>query len=170
MKPASPRIVLLMGVAGCGKTTVGKLLANQLGWPYFEADDFHSVANKEKMARGTPLNDDDRAPWLASIRTRIDECVTAGQSAVFTCSALKEKYREVLMQGAPVKLIHLVGNAATIESRITQRESHYMKANMLQSQFATLEVPADALTLDIRETPEALVKTIRQECGLARPL
>src|SRR4051812_37542304 len=95
------RIILLMGVAGSGKTTIGRMLAEKLGWPYFEADDFHSAANKEKMGRGIPLDDADRAPWLAAIRQQIDRCLARQQSAVITCSALKEKYRQVLMENAP---------------------------------------------------------------------
>ena len=160
---SSPRIILLMGVAGSGKTTVGRLLATGLDWPYFEADDFHSAANKEKMSRGIPLNDEDRAPWLAAIRARIDECLAAGRCAVFTCSALKEKYRQVLMGGAPaVTLVYLAADAATIQARVSQREAHFMKAGMVQSQFATLEVPANAITVDARESPEAIVAKIKQ--------
>jgi gluconokinase len=152
-----------MGVAGSGKTTVGQRLARELDWPYFEADDFHSVANKEKMSHGIPLDDDDRAPWLASIRARIDACLASGQCAVFTCSALKEKYRQVLMAGAPgAMLVYLAGDPATIQARIGQRESHYMGAGMLQSQLAALEPPTNALTLDIHQSPEVLVAKIRQ--------
>ncbi len=158
-----PHIILLMGVAGSGKTTVGRLLASQLGWPYFEADDFHSAANKEKMARGIPLNDEDRAPWLAALRAQMDDCLANGRSAVFTCSALKQKYRDGLMgKSSRVNLVYLAGDPATIQGRVGQRDGHYMKADMVQSQFAALEAPADALTLDIRETPEAIVAKIRQ--------
>jgi gluconokinase len=161
----SPRIILLMGVAGSGKTTVGRLLASELGWSYFEADDFHSAANKEKMGRGIPLTDEDRVPWLAAIRQRIDECATSGQSAVFTCSALKESYRDVLMGNtAGVSLVYLAGDPATIQARVSQRESHYMKADMVKSQFAALEPPTHALCIDIHQTPEAIVAKIRQEC------
>ena len=167
MSSVSPRIILLMGVAGSGKTTVGRLLAAGLNWPYFEADDFHSAANKDKMSRGIPLTDDDRAPWLAAIRARIDECIAAHQSAVFTCSALKERYRKILKGNtSAITLVYLAGDPATIQARVNQREAHYMKANMVQSQFAALEVPADALTLDIQQPPEALVAKIRQACGV----
>ena len=159
------RIILLMGVSGSGKTTVGKLLAGQLGWPYFEADDFHSAANKEKMRHGTPLNDEDRAPWLAAIHRKIDECITTHQSAVFTCSALKEKYRQVLMDHVPgISLVYLAGDEATLEARMSHRVGHYMKAGMLQSQLAALEVPTHALTIDINESPGAIVAKIRQGC------
>ncbi len=163
MISAAPRIILLMGVAGSGKTTIGRLLASELDWPYFEADDFHPAINKEKMSRGIPLNDEDRAPWLAAIRARIDECLATGQSAVFTCSALKEKYRQILMGNIPaVKLVYLAADLATIQARVSQREAHFMKADMVQSQFAALEVPADALTLDTRNSPESIVAKIKQ--------
>lgn len=161
------QIVLLMGVAGSGKTTVGRGLADALGWPYFEADDFHSAANKAKMAAGTPLDDTDRAPWLAAIRAEIDACRAAGRSAVFTCSALKEKYRRVLMDGAPeVTLVHLSGDPATIAGRVAQRQGHYMKAGMVESQFAALEPPAGALTFDIRTLrPAEIIATLRARLG-----
>ena len=155
-----------MGVAGAGKTTVGRLLAGELGWPYFEADDFHSPANKEKMARGVPLNDQDRAPWLAAIRERMEECVADGRSAVFTCSALKESYRQVLAAGLPaVTLVYLSADPATIEARVRQRENHYLKANLVRSQFDVLEAPANAFTVDARESPAALVAKIRAFLG-----
>jgi len=163
MPSATTRIILLMGVAGSGKTTIGRQVASELAWPYFEADDFHSAANKEKMRQGIPLNDDDRAPWLASLREQIDACVANGQSAVFTCSALKEKYRQILMRNAPaVKLVYLAADVATIQARVSQRKGHYMKVNMVQSQFAALEVPADALSLDARESPASIVAQIKQ--------
>jgi len=157
-----PRIILLMGVSGSGKTTIGRMLAGQLGWPYFEADDFHSPANKEKMSHGIPLNDDDRAPWLAAIRQRIDECVAGNQSAVFTCSALKESYRHILMDHVPaVSLVYLAGDSDTLLQRMEGRSGHYMKADMLQSQLATLEVPHNALMIDIAQSPETIVAKIR---------
>lgn len=161
--PPSTRIVLLMGVAGSGKTTIGRMLASQLGWPYFEADDFHSAANKEKMSRGTPLDDEDRAPWLAAIRRRIDECIANNQSAIFTCSALKESYRHVLMDHVPaVSLVYLAGDSETLLHRMEGRSGHYMKAGMLQSQLGTLEVPHNALTINITESPETIVAEIRK--------
>lgn len=156
-----------MGVAGSGKTTIGRQLAEKLGWPYFEADDFHSAANKEKMGSGIPLNDSDRAPWLAAIRRQVDRCLAENQSAVFTCSALKEKYRQTLMQNAPaVKLVYLSGSADLLEARLASREAHYMKAGMLQSQLATLEVPTNALKIEIDQPPEKVVAEIRRSCGV----
>ncbi len=158
-----------MGVAGSGKTTIGRQLAEKLGWPYFEADDFHSAANKEKMGRGIPLDDTDRAPWLAAIRQKIDGCIAQNRNAVFTCSALKEKYRQVLMNRAPaVKLVYLSGTAALLQSRLEARQSHYMKAGMLESQLAALEVPTHALKIDIGQPPEKIVAEICNNYGLGR--
>jgi gluconokinase len=152
-----------MGVAGSGKTTVGRQLATELGWPYHEADDFHSAANKAKMGRGEPLNDTDRAPWLAAIRTAMDDAVAHGQSAVFTCSALKESYRRILTSGRPeVRLVFLTGDRALLQARLESRPGHYMKAGMLDSQLAILEPPTDALTLDVHAAPAALVAEIRR--------
>ncbi len=150
-----------MGVSGSGKTTIGRRVATALGWPYFEADDFHSAANKEKMAQGLPLNDADREPWLATIRAKMDECRAAGQSAVFTCSALKEKYRAALIPpGDDTLLVYLRGSFETIQARVAQRQDHYMKADLVRSQFEALEEPKDALTLDVSQTPEVLVEQI----------
>ncbi len=156
-----------MGVAGSGKTTIGRLLAAQLGWPYHEADDFHSAANKAKMGRGEPLDDTDRAPWLAAIRAAMDACAARGQSAVFTCSALKESYRHVLVAGAPgVRLVFLTGDRTLLQQRLEARPGHYMKAGMLESQLAILEPPTGALTLEVRQTPEEIVATIRRQLAL----
>lgn len=161
------KIVLLMGVAGTGKTTVGRQLAAELGWPYHEADDFHSAANKEKMGRGVPLDDTDRAPWLAAIRAAMDECRAAGRSAVFSCSALKDQYRRVLLDGAPATaLVFLSGDREMLLARLAERSAHYMKPTMLESQFAILEPPADALRLDVRQSPGQLVAAIRRHCGV----
>lgn len=159
-------IILIMGVAGSGKTTIGRLLAQELQWPYFEADDFHPAANKEKMGRGVPLDDNDREPWLAAIRQAIDECVGQGRSAVFSCSALKEQYRRLLAGGrTEVRLVFLTGSRELLRERLEGRAGHYMKPGMLDSQLAILEPPADALTLDVGQSPEMLVKTIRLQLG-----
>jgi len=156
-----------MGVAGSGKSTVGQLLARELGWPYHEADDFHSAANKAKMGRGIPLTDDDRAPWLAAIHAAMQTSAAAGQSAIFTCSALKEKYRRVLAAGLPnLHLVYLSGDRDLLLQRIAGRQGHYMKPGMLDSQLAALEPPADALKLDVRHPPAELVAAIRQHLQL----
>ncbi len=160
--PLSP-LVLIMGVAGSGKSTVGQLLAADLGWAYHEADDFHSAANKEKMGNGIPLDDTDRAPWLAAIRAAMEAARADGQPAVFTCSALKERYRCVLLDQLPgVLLVHLSGDRDLLLSRLQNRRSHYMKPSMLDSQLELLEPPADALRLDISQPPAALVAAIKQ--------
>jgi gluconokinase len=168
MLPAqSSRILLLMGVAGSGKTTIGKRLAAELGWPYHEADDFHSAANKDKMGRGIPLDDYDRAPWLAAIRAAMDDTLAAGRSAVFTCSGLKDKYRRVLLDGAPgVSLVYLATDLATSLARVGRRQGHYMKADMVKSQFEALEVPTDALTIDTRLPPAKIIAEIRRTLAL----
>lgn len=156
-----------MGVAGSGKSTIGRRLATELGWPYHEADDFHSAANKDKMARGIPLDDYDRAPWLAAIRTAMDDCIAAGGSAVFTCSGLKEKYRRALLDGAPgVSLVYLACDLETSLARVGRRQGHYMKAEMVRSQFAALEVPTDALTVDTTLPPDKIVAKIKQSLAL----
>lgn len=165
LKP--PTLVLIMGVAGSGKTTIGQLLARQLGWSYHEADDFHSAANKEKMGRGVPLTDEDRAPWLAAIHAAMADCQRQGQAAVFTCSALKEKYRDVLLGDLDgVALVFLSGNRDLLQERIAGRQGHYMKPGMLDSQLAILEPPRDAVTIDIHATPAQIVATIRQRLGI----
>lgn len=166
MLPA-PKIILIMGVAGSGKTTIGRRLAAELGWPYHEADDFHSAANKDKMARGIPLDDYDRAPWLSAIRAAMEECLAAGKSAVFTCSGLKEKYRRVLMDGAPgVSLVYLACDFETSLARVGRRQGHYMKAEMVKSQFDALEVPTGVFSIDTRLPPEKILAGIRREFSL----
>src|SRR3954468_3003119 len=162
-----PRIILLMGVAGSGKTTIGRRLATELGWPYHEADDFHSAANKEKMGRGQPLNDQDRGPWLAAIRAEIDACDARGQSAVFPCSALKESYRRVLTAGVPgIVPVFLAGDRTLLQQRLEARPGHYMKAGMLDSQFAILEPPQGAHVIAVSQSPEAIVAEIRRALAL----
>lgn len=159
----SPRLILLMGVAGSGKTTIGRLLAAELGWTYHEADDFHSAANKAKMGAGLPLDDADRAPWLAAIRAAMEAELAAGRRAVFTCSALKAQYRHALLDGLDgVLLVHLAGDRDVLLARLRERRGHYMQPGMLDSQLAILEPPAGALTLDIRQPPAALVAAIRR--------
>lgn len=156
-------ILIVMGVAGSGKTTIGRALAEELGWPFADADDFHPPANIAKMSAGQPLNDDDRAPWLAAIRRQIDDWITARQSAVITCSALKAAYRDRLADGQPgVKFVYLHGDRALLLQRLAQRESHFMKASMLDSQLAALEPPKEALTVDIHASPAELVREIRR--------
>jgi gluconokinase len=160
-------IILLMGVAGSGKTTIGRQLAASLGWSFRDADDFHPPANIAKMAAGLPLTDEDRIPWLAAIRAHIDACLASGENAVVTCSALKASYRQIVVAAPPrVRLVHLSGDFALIRQRLGRRQDHFMKETMLQSQFEALEPPRDALTLDVARPPEKLVADIRAAFGL----
>ena len=156
-------VILLMGVAGSGKTTVGLLLARELNWAFNDADDVHPPANIAKMAAGQPLNDADRAPWLAALRARIDEQLARGMNAVVTCSALKQRYRDVIV-GDPqqVKTVYLRGSHEMLLARIRGRVGHFMSPAMLDSQLAALEPPRDALDLDIAHSPPELVSRIRQ--------
>jgi gluconokinase len=156
-------IILLMGVAGSGKTTVGRLLASELGWRFYEGDDFHPRANIDKMQRGMPLTDDDRWPWLQALRDVIDACLAQGTSAVMACSALKQTYRDYLIRGRDeVKLVYLKGSYDLLSQRLAQRQGHFMPKELLASQFATLEEPQQGLIVDAAITPEALVGLIRK--------
>jgi gluconokinase len=156
-------IIILMGVAGSGKTTVGRLLASELGWRFYEGDDFHPRANIDKMQRGIPLTDDDRWPWLQALKEVIDACLVQGTSAVMACSALKQTYRDYLMHGRDeVKLVYLKGSYDLLSQRLAQRQGHFMPKELLASQFATLEEPQQGLIVDAAITPEALVGLIRK--------
>ena len=154
-------IVLLMGVSGAGKTTVGTMLASQLGWEFADADDYHPAANVEKMRNGVPLTDADREPWLESLRSLIVAWMAAGKSAVLACSALKQEYRHRLMVGASVRVVYLKADRELLRERLLLRRGHYMKEGMLESQIATLEEPADAIVLDARSSVEEIVREIR---------
>jgi gluconokinase len=156
-----PKFYILMGVSGCGKTAVGKLLANQLGWDFYDADDFHPPENVAKMANGIPLDDSDRAPWLASLNKLISSSLKAGKSGVLACSALKERYRQKLVDGNDgVQIVYLKGSYDLIWSRMGKRTDHYMKPHMLKSQFETLEEPTNALTMDISLSVDDVVQEI----------
>jgi gluconokinase len=162
-----PLVVLIMGVSGSGKTTVGSKLAAALSWSFRDADDFHPPANIAKMSAGLPLTDEDRAPWLAAIRAHIDACLARGENAVVTCSALKESYRQVVVPDpARVKLVCLRGDFALLLQRLHQRQGHFMKEGMLKSQCDAFEPPRDALTLDVAQPPEKIVAEIRTSLGL----
>ncbi|MEM6805803.1 MAG: gluconokinase [Bacteroidota bacterium] len=132
-------VLILMGVSGTGKTTIGQGLSDKLNWPYFEGDKFHPPSNVEKMRAGIPLNDEDRAPWLLAIRAAIEKRLSSGESAIFTCSALKASYREVLQRGDKrIKFIYLQGSYDLIMNRLNSRTHEYMPASLLKSQFETL--------------------------------
>lgn len=155
-----------MGVAGAGKTTVGTLLAQVLGWTFADADSFHSPENINKMMHGRPLTDADRAPWLAALRNVIQSWISQKENAVLACSALKQSYREQLQVSPEVKLVYLRGPLSLIQPRMLRRSGHYMDPNLLQSQFDTLEEPPDALVIDLSATPSDIVSQIRQRLGI----
>lgn len=152
-----------MGVSGCGKTDVGKSLAGHLGWDFYDADDFHPSANVSKMANGIPLTDSDRAPWLASLHDLISSSLTQNRPGVLACSALKERYRQQLLEGNNnTQIIYLKGSYELIWSRMIARQRHFMKPHMLQSQLETLEEPANALIVDITPPVDEIVRVILQ--------
>jgi gluconokinase len=160
-------IVILMGVVGAGKTTVGNLLARELGWQFADADDYHSPENKEKISRGFPLTDADREPWLDRLRQQIANWNAGGESAILACSALKRKYRDELNLGREVRFVYLKGDARLIDSRLRARKGHFADDKILASQLADLEEPEDALTVSIDRTPQQIVAAIRQGLKLA---
>jgi len=156
-----------MGVAGSGKTTVGRALAESLGWRFTDADDFHPPANVAKMSAGIPLTDEDRAPWLAAVRAHIDARLAARGNTVLACSALKSAYRDFLITDPGcIKTIHLNGPTALLQERLHLRQSHFAKADLLESQLQTLEPPANALTMDISASPDVLASRIRDHFKL----
>jgi gluconokinase len=153
-------ILLVMGVAGSGKSTVGRLLAKRLGWVFLEADDFHSAANKEKMHHGVPLTDADRLPWLDAMHEELQSLRAAGKNVVLACSALKDKYRVRLTAGLDVELVYLRGSKDVIAERLRQRSGHFAGEAILDDQFAVLEEPRNALVVEIVESPEKVVEEI----------
>ena len=160
-------VVVLMGVSGCGKTTVGRALAGRLGWPFHDGDDHHPPANVEKMRRGIPLTEDDRSPWLATLRGTIDAWLDGSADAVLACSALTRRSRARLGTARPgVSLVHLQGTAELIRGRLQRRAGHYFPSGLLQSQFDVLEPPENALTVDIEQSPELIVAAIRQRLAI----
>ncbi len=164
-------VIILMGVAGSGKSTVAQGLAAALGWPFLEGDELHPAANLSKMTAGAPLTDEDRRPWLAALRTRIEATLAAGGDLVVTCSALKRDYRRALqVASAHVRFVYLRGDAALIAERLRLRQGHFMKAAMLESQMAALEEPSpgEALTVDAALAPDTLVTQIAASLGLPR--
>jgi gluconokinase len=156
-------IIILMGVTGCGKTTVGAMLAKDCGWEFHDADDFHPAANVAKMKSGAPLDDEDRWPWLERLNTFLLDSERQGKSLVLACSALKQVYRDRLARGcAAAHFVFLDGDQELIRARLAARQGHYMNPKLLDSQFAILERPRDALRLDVAESPAELVRRIRK--------
>lgn len=168
---AATQHVVVMGVAGCGKTTVARRISELTGLAFAEADEFHSHANVSKMRAGIPLTDDDRWPWLQGLAEWMAQRAAEGRSTVVACSALKRSYRDVLRQGLPtVEHVHLDGDMATIRRRLTRRTGHYMPASLLESQLADLEPlqPGESgFVLDVEQAPEQLVETALHRLGLA---
>lgn len=155
-------IIVLMGVAGTGKTTIGKLLAADLNWQFFDGDDLHSPESLDKMNHGIALTDTDRKPWLDRLQKQISKANRQGDNAIIACSALKKSYRDHLQKDHNgVIFIHLRGDFSLIQKRLEQRPGHFFKADLLPGQFAELEEPADALTINVSSAPQAIIQFIK---------
>jgi len=168
--PAAPTVVVVMGVSGSGKSTVAACLAERLGWAFVDGDSFHSAAHIAKMRAGHPLDDDDRAPWLAAIAAWIDLRLQAREPAIVACSALRRAYRDALVRGRPeVRIAYLHGDRALIEARLAARRGHFMPASLLDTQFAILEPPTaeeGAVTVSVDAPAETVAATIAARLGL----
>jgi len=160
-------IVIIMGTTGAGKTTIGAMLAAQLNWQFADADTFHPAANIEKMSHGIPLNDADRAPWLEAMRKAILDWIAAGKNVVLACSALKRAYREQLCPSPEVRIIYLKGDYALFAERIRHRHGHFAGQGILAGQFADLEEPDEAITIDAAKSPDEIVSEIRKRLALS---
>jgi gluconokinase len=160
-------IVIVMGVVGAGKTTIGRLLAEQLNWEFADADDFHPKSNVEKIRRGIPLTDEDRWPWLEGLGSAILSWIGEGRNVVLACSALKRSYRERLEAGPEVRFVCLKGTPELIAERLRARHGHFANEQILVSQFADLEVSETAVSVEISSTPQQIVTEIRQKLGLS---
>jgi len=152
-------IVIVMGVSGSGKSTIGALLAERLGWKFLDADEYHPPQNVAKMAAGTPLEDADRWPWLARLNAELRQC----SNAVLACSALKESHRQALCRDLGCRIVHLRGTFDLLRSRLQERKHRYMPASLLESQFATLEPPAGAIDIDVARPVDECVDAIRAQ-------
>ncbi|HUA34703.1 MAG TPA: gluconokinase [Candidatus Binataceae bacterium] len=160
-------VVVLMGVSGSGKTTLGTMLARELGWEFRDGDDLHLAENKRKMHQGIALTDADRAPWLAAIRALIERFLRDDTNLIVACSALKRAYRhEIVVDAVRVKVAYLKASRELIAQRLAARSRHFFDSALLGSQFATLEEPDDAITIDVSHTPEQAVADIRAKLGI----
>ncbi|WP_458094652.1 gluconokinase [Roseomonas sp. WA12] len=169
----APTVLVIMGVAGCGKTTAAIELANTMGWTYQEGDSLHPPENVEKMRGGTPLTDEDRWPWLGAIAGVIDAWLAEGTSAVLTCSALKRVYRDIIIGDRPgVRLVYIQGDRTLLQERLAGRRGHYMPPSLLDSQLATLEEPApeeNPIVVSARHAPQEIVAAILQALDQGNP-
>lgn len=159
-------VIVIMGPTGSGKTTIGTLLASRAGFEFADADEFHSAANKAKMHAGTPLTDADRLPWLETIHQQIQKWLAEKRNVVLACSALKQSYRDLLWHGPEVQFVYLKGSYELIAQRLRARKGHFADEHILAGQFADLEEPADALTVDISASPVKIVDEICRQLGL----
>jgi gluconokinase len=160
-------VIVLFGVTGTGKTRVGRALAEALGWLFVDGDDFHEEANLAKLNRGIPLDDEDRGPWLTSLRGLIQDSLVEGRNTVLACSALKRAYRRYLRLGTEVKFVYLRTDIRVLEHRLAQRQGHFMNPALLRSQLETLEEPLDeTVTIDTSRSPVQIVSLIREALGL----
>lgn len=157
--------ILIMGVTGSGKTTIGALLSAAMGWPFYDADDFHSPDNVRKMASGVSLTDEDRGPWLEKLRELISGHNERGENGVLACSALKKAYRRILSADADVAVVYLKAHRALIRSRLDNRSDHYMPQCLIESQFLDLEEPEECIIIEAAWPPEQAVGTIRSQLG-----
>lgn len=160
-------ILIVMGVVGAGKTTIGALLAEELRWEFSDADDYHPTANVNKIRQGIALDDNDRRPWLDRLHEVITKWIAEGRNVVLACSALKRSYRQKLEAGPQVRFVYLKGSASLIADRLRTREGHFAGEAILASQFADLEEPDGAVVAQIEQTPRQIVDAIRQQLGLA---
>lgn len=158
--------ILIMGVTGSGKTTVGERLCADLGWPFFDADDFHPTANVRKMSAGVPLTDEDRLPWLESLRDLIAEYEALGENGVLACSALKETYRRTLSSPTDLAIVYLKAERELIRGRLADRRGHYLSPELIESQFHDLEEPEGAITIPADWPPERAATLVRSRLGL----
>lgn len=159
-------IVVVMGVSGSGKSTIGKMLAASLNWEFSDADTFHSVANIEKMSHGIPLSDVDRMPWLEKLRSAIAQWLLEDKNVVLACSALKLSYRQILWQDSQrMRLVYIKSSFDLLQKRLQQRQNHFMAVNLLQSQFDILEEPEDSIQVDATQSATISVQQIREKLG-----